>query len=120
MRPFLKPEGVPTYIARKGQKDIVPRESRIVDQLEERDDFVKMATRIADLIKEYGTMPTPRQIKIHLSISARQMREACGDVRADPYELLLKEAKRILQKRDGLRIGFGRLEPVEEDDDAPM
>lgn len=86
-----------------------------LDKLEEKDEFMRQASLIAGLMKEIGTIPTPRQLKIHLDLNARQMRKACEGVRYDnsTYDLFMKEAKRIL-KREGLILGFGRVEPIPE------
>lgn len=94
----------------------LPREDRVLLKLEQNDEFMETARRIAGLIKEVGSLPTPRQIKIHLQIDARKMRAVCGSEKVDPYNLLVKEARRILKKEEGLTVGFGRVElaPPEE------
>lgn len=97
----------------------LPKEEQALKELEDKDDFMKMATKIADLIKEYGTMPTPRQLKIRLDIDAKRMRAVCGDCKCNPYDLLIREAKEILRKRDGVMVGFGRLEPVSDENNTP-
>lgn len=115
MQSFFRSDDVPERELYAPKK--VPKSVQDLERLEGDEKFMEMATKIADLIKEYGTMPTPRQLKIRLGISARQMREVCGSIRNDPYDVLLKEAREILRKRDGVTVGFGRLETIR--DNAP-
>lgn len=102
-------------VAKKKKEQTLSSSERALLKLEQNEDFVEMARGIAGLIKQVGSLPTPRQMKLHLDIDARKMRAVCGDVRIDPYDLLVKEAKRILLKEEGLVIGFGRMEQAPED-----
>ena len=100
------------------EKPKTPQErlEAILGKLEEKDEFMRQAGLIAELMKDLGTMPTPRQMKVRLDLDARKMRKACGEYGHDPYDLLVKEAKRILQK-EGLTLGFGRVELIPETKD---
>lgn len=97
----------------------VKRREELIKQRER--EFDKMARQIAKLIKVIGSTPTPRQMKIHLDIDGKKMRAVCGNTRVDPYDLLVKEAKDILLKEEGLIVGFGRMERAPEEllKDAP-
>ena len=98
-----------------GRTERVPRDVMLVEQLKKDDEFMEMARQIAGLIKEIGSMPTPRQMKMYLDIDARKMRKVCGDVRVDPYNLLMRAAKDILLKEEGLIVGFGRMEEASKE-----
>jgi hypothetical protein len=98
-------------------EDYMSKEDRVLARLEENDEFMAIARKIAGLIKEIGSTPTPRQIKIHLDIDARQMRNACGDIKADTYNFFIREARCILLKEEGLIVGFGRMERAPEEKD---
>lgn len=97
--------------ASKEKKQKLSSRERKLLELEKEDDFMEMARKIAGLIKEVGSLPTPRQLKLHLDIDAKKMRAVCGDTKnTDTYDLLVGEARRILLKEEGLVIGFGRVE----------
>lgn len=88
----------------------IPRDVAALVQLEEKEEFMEMARRISSLIKEIGSLPTPRQLKVYLDIDARKMRTVCGSVRTDPYDMLVREAKKILLKEEEMIVGFGRVQ----------
>ncbi|MBR0415993.1 hypothetical protein IJI64_02395 [Candidatus Saccharibacteria bacterium] len=88
----------------------VSKEVLDLARLEEKDEFMEMARQIAGLIKEIGSLPTPRQMKMRLDIDARKMRKVCGAIRTDPYNMLVKEARKILLEEEKLVVGFGRME----------
>ena len=106
-------------IALEKKKNTMSASERALISKEEDEEFMEIARRIAGLIKEIGSLPTPRQLKIHLGIDARDMRKICGQVRIDPYELFVKEARKILLKEEGLIVGFGRMEKAPETEDTP-
>lgn len=89
------------------------RKEELIKQRER--EFDKMARQIAKLIKEIGSTPTPRQMKIHLDIDGKKMRAVCGETRRDPYDILVREARDILLNEEGLTIGFGRMIPAPEE-----
>ncbi|MBR3263815.1 hypothetical protein IKF94_01090 [Candidatus Saccharibacteria bacterium] len=109
-------ERIKGIVDAEGGKKFVPRVVHALNSLEENTEFMDIARRIAGLIKNIGTTPTPRQLKIHLDIDARKMRKVCGDLRMDPYDLLVKEARCLLLKEDGLIVGFGRMERAPEEE----
>ena len=78
----------------------------------------KVVRQIAELIKEIGTTPTPRQLKLHLDLDARKMREICyggTGTKSDPYNILISEAKEIILREEGLIVGFGRMEEASKE-----
>ena len=91
----------------------VKRKEELIKQRER--EFDKMARQIAKLIKEIGSTPTPRQMKVHLDIDGKKMRAVCGETRRDPYDILVREARDILLNEEGLMIGFGRMIPAPEE-----
>lgn len=97
------------YVKRKTRAE---REAEILESLEAFDDFMEMARKIANLMKDIGSVPTPRQLKIHLDIDARKMRAVCKGFKIDPYEVVIKEARRVLLKNDGLAMSSDGLHKV--------
>lgn len=114
------------YYARPNleKEKCLSREEKLLEQLEEEEEFMILAEKISGLIKEIGTTPTPRQLKERLDIGSKQMKNACINVKSvgpnDYYNLFVREARKILRKKDGLVVGFGRTRLAKKDsDDTP-
>lgn len=97
---------------RKEIKTRAERDTETVKSLEAFDDFVEMAEKIANLMKDLGSVPTPRQLKLHLDIDAKNMKAVCKGFKIDPYEALIREARQILLKKHGISIVPGGLQKV--------